>query len=256
MTTEVPTFADWLAEAQIAEPALSATQRPLLQAAFQFRQRCGADYYSTRLLSHFLLHCNSGLKVAQIARLVGFSRSAASAQQDLSSKEVIQAAHHRLAGRSHGKLLPRFAGPIARFLHEQPEATRWDLLDFIQRTWNVAVSRMALHRFLKRYGLDRAEPSVVLPASNQAAGVTGVASSAAADRTRKAAADPVPTGSITATVCAAPAAGVPVPRPPQEFFLPPRTTPAPSCSCPRPSTGSRSPKAVSRTPPVPCGRGC
>src|SRR5580704_7375369 len=118
MTTEVPTFADWLAEAQIAEPALSATQRPLLQAAFQFRQRCGADYYSTRLLSHFLLHCNSGLKVAQIARLVGFSRSAASAQQDLSSKEVIQAAHHRLAGRSHGKLLPRFAGPIARFLHE------------------------------------------------------------------------------------------------------------------------------------------
>jgi hypothetical protein len=239
MSTEVQAFTDWLAGAQIAEPALSATQRPLLQAAFQFRQRCGADYYSARLLSHFLLHCHSGLKVAQIARLVGFSRSAASAQQDLSSKEVIQAAHHRLAGRSHGKLLPRFAGPIARFLHEQPDATRWDLLDFIQRTWNVSVSRMALHRFLKRYGLAQAETSARLPAPGQAAGTTGPAGPAASAATSSPVIDPDPVRPIAATVLAAPAAGVPVPRPPQDFFLPPRTTPAPSCSCRTPSTGSR-----------------
>jgi hypothetical protein len=41
--------------------------------------------------------------------LLQLSRSAASAQQGLSSKEVVQAAHHRLRGRSHGKLLPRNA---------------------------------------------------------------------------------------------------------------------------------------------------
>jgi hypothetical protein len=41
----------------------------LLQHAFVFRQRRGDDYYSSRLLSHFLLHCGCGLKVAQIARL-------------------------------------------------------------------------------------------------------------------------------------------------------------------------------------------
>lgn len=107
MLTTDSTCASWLAQAQIAEPRLTAEQRGLLQAAFAFRQRCGDDYYSSRLLSHFLLHCNSGLQVAQIARLVGFSRPTASQQQGRSSKEAIQAAHHRLAGRPHGKLLPR-----------------------------------------------------------------------------------------------------------------------------------------------------
>src|SRR5262250_610870 len=109
-------FAQWLAQAQIAADRLSAEQRGLLQAAFAFRQRCGHDYYSSRLLSHFLLHCDSGLKVAQIARLVGISRPTASHHPGLSSKEAIQAAHHRLAGRPHGKLLPRYAGSIAAFM--------------------------------------------------------------------------------------------------------------------------------------------
>ena len=241
MATEVQTFADWLAAAHVSEPNLSATQRPLLQAAFQFQQRCGTDYYSTRLLSHWLLHCGSGLKVAQVARLTGFSRSAVSAQQGLSSKEVIQAAHHRLAGRSHGKLLPRFAGPIARFLHEQPDATRWDLLDFIQRTWGVSASRMALYRFLKRYGLDRADQIEALPNPEAEA---------------PAAAESAPAGRVAATVVEAPAPGAAMPRPAPEFFLPPRATRAPSCCCPRPSTGSRSAGTASRTPMAPCSKGC
>jgi hypothetical protein len=121
-----------------------------------FRQRCGYDYYSNRLLSHFLLHCDSGLKVAQIARLVGFSRPTASQQQGVSSKEAIQAGHHRMAGRPHGKLLPRFAGPIAEFILTHPTATRYDILDFIERTWGVRVSTVALHHFGKKFGLDRA----------------------------------------------------------------------------------------------------
>jgi hypothetical protein len=247
MTTEVHTFADWLTAAHVPEPVLSTPQRQLLQAAFQFRQRCGLDYYSTRLLSHFLLHCDSGLKVAQVARLLGLSRSAASAQQGLSSKEVVQAAHHRLAGRTHGKLLPRFAGPIARFLHDQPGATRWDLLDFIQRTWGVLASRMALYRFLKRYGLDHAEQVEAVPNPDSAV--------AAAAPDGRAAADPVVAIPLAATVVEAPAPGAAVPRPGPEFFLPPRTTPAPSCSCPRRSTGSRSPRTASRMPTAPCSRG-
>jgi transposase len=128
----------------------------LLQYAFAFRQRCGDDYYSSRLLSHFLLHCGCGLKVAQIARLVGISRPTASHQQGVSSKEAIQAAHHRMAGRAHGKLLPRYAGPIAEFILSHADATRYDVLDFIQRTWGVRVSTVALHHFCKKFGLDRA----------------------------------------------------------------------------------------------------
>lgn len=149
-------FAQWLFQAQIFEERLTAPQRGLLQGAFAFRERCGADYYSKRLLGHFLLHCDSGLKVAQIARLLGISRPTASHQQGVSSKEAIQAAHHRMAGRPHGKLLPRFAGPIAEFILTHADATRYDLLDFIERTWSVRVSTVALHHFCKKFGLDRA----------------------------------------------------------------------------------------------------
>ena len=156
MTATAGAYAPWLSAAQIAEERLTPEQRGLLQAAFAFRQRCGDDYYSNRLLSHFLLHCDARLKVAQIARLVGVSRPTASHQQGVSSKEAVQAAHHRMAGRSHGKLLPRYAGPIAEFILTHADATRYDLLDFIERTWDVRVSTVALHHYCKKFGLDRA----------------------------------------------------------------------------------------------------
>jgi hypothetical protein len=169
MSAEGPEFARWLEDAAVPQPTLTAAQRAVLQAAWDFLQRCGRDYYSVRLLSHFLLHCQLGLPVACIARLLQLSRSAASAQQGLSSKEVVQAAQHRLRGRSHGKLLPRFAGPIAHFLHQHPHATRWDLLDFIRDTLGVSVSRMALHHFLKKYGLDGSASVVTVPKPSVAA---------------------------------------------------------------------------------------
>lgn len=164
-------FAQWLSQAQIAEGRLTAEQRGLLRYVFTFRQRCGDDYYSSRLLSHFLLHCDAGLKVAQIARLVGISRPTASHQQGVSSKEAIQAAHHRMAGRPHGKLLPRFAGPIAEFILTHADATRYDILDFIERTWGVRVSTVALHHFCKKFGLDRAtraEATTLQPRADRA----------------------------------------------------------------------------------------
>jgi hypothetical protein len=156
VTTTTNAFGQWLAQAGVSEARLTPAQHGLLGAVFQFRQRCGTDYFSTRLLSHFLLHCNSGLRIAPIARLLGLSRPTASNQQGLSSKEVVQSAHHRLAGRPYGKLLARYAGPIAGFLFAHPQASRYDVLDFIARTWDVSVSTVALHHFLKKYGLDAA----------------------------------------------------------------------------------------------------
>jgi hypothetical protein len=156
MTATGDAYAQWLCNAQIAQERLTPEQRGLLSAAFAFRQRCGDDYYSNRLLSHFLLHCEAGLKVAQIARLVGVSRPTASHQQGVSSKEAVQAAHHRMAGRPYGKLLPRYAGPIAEFILTHADATRYDIIDFIERTWGERVSTVALHHFCKKFGLDRA----------------------------------------------------------------------------------------------------
>jgi hypothetical protein len=205
MTVTEGTYAHWLSKAQMAEERLTPEQRGLLRAAFAFRRRCGDDYYSNRLLSHFLLHCDARLKVAQIARLVGISRPTASHQQGISSREAIQAAHHRLAGRPHGKLLPRYAGPIAEFILTHGDATRFDVLAFIQRTWGVHVSTVALHHFCKKFGLDRA--------------------------TRAAATAPTPALEPVATP-SAPGGAVsprqPVPRPPPPF------------SSPRPNTRARS----------------
>jgi transposase len=226
MSTEVPSFACWLEDAHLSEPTLTPEQHALLQNAFRFQQHCGRDYYTTRLLSHFLLHCHSGLKVAQIARLLGLHRSTASQQQGLSSKEVVQAAHHRLAGRAHGKLLPRFAGPVAQFLHEHPQATRAEVLDFIERTWGVRVTRIALYHFLKKYGLDQASRIKAVP-------------------------DPV-----VATPAEPPPLSHPVPVPPRDFFLPPPTTPVPSSSCPARSIGWASPGSASRMTMAPCGVDC
>jgi hypothetical protein len=205
MTTTDDPCALWLSQAQIAADRLTAEQRGLLRSAFAFRQRCGNDYYSSRLLSHFLLHCDSGLKVVQIARLVGISRPTASHQQGVSSKEAIQAAHHRLAGRPHGKLLPRYAGPIAEFILTHPDATRYDVLDFIGQTWDVHVSTVALHHFCKKFGLDRA--------------------------TRAAATAPKPVVKPAATPSSADGSGLPCPPVPQ---------PPPPFSPRRPSTRARS----------------
>ena len=166
MAVTTDTFAAWLGQAHIGEQRLTPEQRVLLQAAFRFRRRQGTDYYSTRLLSHFLLHCDAGLKVAQVARLVGVSRPTASRQQGLSAKETIQQAHHRMDGRPYGKLLPRYAGPIAAFLLTHPDASRADVSDFIGRTFEVRVSRVALHKFLKKFGLDAATRQAVSAAAS------------------------------------------------------------------------------------------
>jgi hypothetical protein len=163
MATATDTFAGWLQQADIVLARLSPSQQALLEAVFRFRQRQGDDYFSTRLLSHFLFHCDCGLKVASIARLLGISRPTASGHQGISCKQFIQAAHHRLDGRPYGKLLPRYAGPIAQFLLTHPDATRADLIDFIDSTFGVRVSRIALYKFLKKYGLNNVSAAAQPP---------------------------------------------------------------------------------------------
>jgi transposase len=205
MATDNPMFDQWLRKANLDRDKLSPGQIALLEASFQFVCDRGGDYYSRRVLSHFLLHCHSGLKVAQIARLLGVSRSTASEQQKVSSKEMVQAAHHRMAGRPHGKLLARYAGPVAQYLITHPKASRLDILDFIERTWKVRASTVALYHFMKKYGLDRAQRSLAAGAEVSAAGPEAVHAAGTSQP------------------------NLPVPRP--EFFLPRRGTRGRSSSC-------------------------
>jgi len=198
-------FSRWLEDAQLSTEHLSDEQIDVLEASFEFLEQAGRDYYSLRLLSHFLLHCGL-FKKAQVGRLVGVSRKTASMQQKLSSKQVVQAAHHRMRGRPYGKLLPRYAGPIAQFLVQHPKASRDDAIDFIEQTWDVHVSKRALTLFLKKYGLDRVGDQ------DQSRPVIEVTSPPI---------DP----------------SLPVPLPDQEFFFHQPSTPAPSCYYPLPCNG-------------------
>lgn len=161
-------FEDWLTQADLPTSRLTAEVRALLHAAFRFRQQQGHEYCSRRLLCHLLLHCHCGLKVAQVARRTGFDRATASRQQGLSSKEVIQATHRRFLGRPYGKLLPRYAGPVAQFLCDHPNATHYDTLDFLARAFGVRVSLQALHHFLNTYGLDRTTRRHAQPSASRA----------------------------------------------------------------------------------------
>jgi hypothetical protein len=214
MATTDGFFEQWLTQADVAAERLTVAQTAVLQAAFRFRQQVGVDYYSTRLLSHFLLHCGSDFPVAHVARLLALSRPTASRQQGCTSKEAIQAAHHRMAGRPHGKLLPRYAGPIAEFVLTHPDASRFDTLDFIERTWGVRVSTVALHKFRKKYGLDRATRAAAL-ATPPVAAATPAGS------------EPAPVLLAEPPAARPPGQPVPVPAPP--FSSRRRTTPAPSC---------------------------
>jgi len=155
MATDGKSFDQWIDQAKIPPRLKSPKHLAVLQAAFAFLQHAGNDYASKRIVAHFLLHSQLDWKISQVARLVGVTRPTASRQNKLSSRQVVREIQHRLCGRPYGKLLPRYAGPVAQFLLTHKDATREDLLDFIEATWNVRVSLTALHDFLKKYGLDR-----------------------------------------------------------------------------------------------------
>jgi hypothetical protein len=256
-------FAAWLDQAGIPNSRRTPQLDALLLAVFRFRHSQGTDYYSTRLLSHFLLHCETGLKVAHIARLLGISRPNASKQQSLSSKEAIKQAQHRLAGRPYGKLLPRYAGPIAAYLLGHPDATRAELLEYIKRTLGVQVSRIALYKFLKKYGLQEVSTSAQPATPAGAAVVTATLSPLPSPATpagvvapaAQTAAPPLglPAPAVAPLALPAPATAtmplaLPAPLPQDAPLVPTlpaappfcsdgRDTPAPSCCWVMPSTG-------------------
>jgi hypothetical protein len=230
MTKEGQTFEQWLREAKVASERLSDQQRAVLDAAFRFLQQSRGDYSSARIAGHFLLHCGVGLGVAELARLLGISSRSAFRHRKLSARQVAQQIHHHFRGRPYGKLLPRHAGSIAEFLFTHPEATRDELLDFIGRTWEFRVSKVALWEFLKKYGLDRAS----------------------LEEARQAASHEEELATVQ-LLDASPPGGL-VPVVPDKFFLPTPTTPGPSCFGPKCSLGSTRLASASATTTV-CSSG-
>jgi hypothetical protein len=227
MATEGQTFEQWLYGAKVRPERLSDEQRAVLHATFQFLQESTGDYSTSRIASHFLLHCGVGLQVTQIARLIGIDPRSAFRHQKLSAKQVGQQIHYHFSGRPYGKLLPRHAGSIAEFLFAHPQATRDELLDFIGRTWEFRVSKVALWQYLKKYGLDRASLEEVRHA----------ASREEEERVQAQVLDATPSGGS-------------VPMVPDNFFLARPSTRARSSCGPKRSAGSTRPAIASPTTTV------
>ena len=224
MATEGQTFEQWLHGAKIRPERLSDQQRAVLQAVFQFLQASDGDYSSSRIASHFLLHCGAGLAPTQVARLIGISARSAFRHRELSAKQVGQQIHDHFRGRPYGKLLPRHAGPIAEFLFTHPKATRDEVLAFIGRTWEFRVSKVALWEFLKKYGLDRVSLEDVRQAGSREEGER-----------------------VQVQVLDAPASGALVPRVPDNFFSAARGTQGPFSCRRKCSPGSTRPVLASAT---------
>ena len=74
MSTEGLSFESWLERARLRRERLDAHRISVLEAAFRFLEHGGHDYASRRLVEHFLLHADLGLKVAQV-RAFGRPRS-------------------------------------------------------------------------------------------------------------------------------------------------------------------------------------
>jgi len=229
MATEGQTFEQWLHEGKVRPERLSDEQRAVLHAAFRFLQGSQGDYSTSRIASHFLLHCGMGLEITQVARLLGISPRSAFRHQKLSAKQVGQQIHYHFSGRPYGKLLPRHAGSIAEFLFTHPQATRDELLDFIGRTWEFRVSKVALWEFLKKYGLDSASLEEVRHA----------ASREEEERVQAQVLDATPSGGA-------------VPMVPDNFFWAGHSTRAPFSCGPKRSPGSTRPASASATTTVRC----
>ena len=141
-----------------AEDRLTAEQRGLLQAAFAFRHRCGEDYYSSRLLSHF----PAALRVwtqGRTDRSLGRRQPAHSlaAARNLFQRGGASSAATAWPVGPTANCCRGFAGPIAEFILTHADASRFDILDFIEHSPGaMRVSTVALHHFCKKFGLDRA----------------------------------------------------------------------------------------------------
>ena len=215
----------WLNEASIPHTKRTADRMPVFKAAYAFLEQAGSDYASRRILAHFLYNSQLDLKLAQIARLVGVTRPTASRQNKLSSRDVIRQIQQQMSGRPYGKLLPRYAGPIAHFLVTHPDATRDDVLDFIGNTWKIRVGRTALYEFLKKYGLDR-ESLDEARSSESPHPVTDEQA-------------------LTEILQDPPTSGSPLAQVPEDFFSATPNMPAPSSCSRKCSAGGTSPSGAS-----------
>ncbi|XXY44386.1 hypothetical protein WME91_30710 [Sorangium sp. So ce269] len=133
-------------------------QRVLLEAAVRFVAALDGQPILLRAAAFFLLHAGMGLTPAQVGAAVGRTDRAMRLVQALSAQDWIESVWAELRRHRQPKLHAEHAGPIAKYLVDHPRSRQADVVDFIEREFQIHVDTLTLRRFFKAYGLGVLRP--------------------------------------------------------------------------------------------------
>jgi hypothetical protein len=129
-------------------------QRILLEAAVRFVAVIAAQPILLRVAAFFLLHADMGLTPAQVGAAMGRTDRAMRTVQALEARAMLDSIWAELGRHRQPKLRPEHAGPIAKYLVDNPGCTQPEVTTFIASELSIVVDTQTLHRFLDAYGLN------------------------------------------------------------------------------------------------------
>lgn len=143
----------WCGEQDVDMRHLDEGQKWAVFVSLQILAWIGGVGALKRLLGYFLSHSQMGLSSVLIGKLLGCTdrnvRYAASNDAESFWRRTSQPER----GHAKAKLAPQHAGPLAKYLSENPGARVQEILSFIATELGIEIGHLTLRRFIERYGL-------------------------------------------------------------------------------------------------------
>jgi hypothetical protein len=171
-------LAEWAGARGVDLDCLDAGQRWVIFASLQFLDFIGPLPPLRRVVGYLLSHCGMELTSPVVASVIERGERAVRKARAFKPGQFWKRLREARRGHQRPKLSPEHVGPVARLLAEHQKCSVAEILDFIEQTFGVALDRLTLRRFLKRYGLGclreknvvdapllPAAPSTVAPSS-------------------------------------------------------------------------------------------
>ena len=143
----------WASKHQIRLHRLDAGQQWVVFSALQLVAILGDLAPLKRLVAYVLAHSGMGLSAPIIAAVTGVSDRAIRTTKSLEPEQLLHSIRTKPGGRGSPKIGPEYAGPLARFLVDNPGSTLQEILSFIQGSFDISVDPSTVHRYLNRYGM-------------------------------------------------------------------------------------------------------
>jgi len=143
----------WSQETGTTLEDLDEGQKWVVFAGLSVVEAVGASRPLKRVVSFFLSQSKMDLPNKTVGAVVGVSDRAVQTTRHLEPRELVECITQSNHGHRKPKLEAHHAGPIAKFLVENPGSEVSHLLSFIQSELEIDIKRHTLGRYLKRYGL-------------------------------------------------------------------------------------------------------